>query len=333
MRWKLHYHSRTSIAESPSTCVRQLRENTLHLTLHRSSLIRIELIVQLSFSSGTTPSPSLLCLPCARKPIPQPVDYERAGARARSRRHSGLAFPALKTSKKRRPAGHIPSRDPYSTTRNNRRAGPLSDIPQEQLPAHTDADILYRMRETKIVLMGGGGVGKSALTIQFVKQIFLTTYNPTIEETFSKVVNIDGEDCAVEILDTAGTEQFFALKEIYMKSGHGFILVFSLTNLASVNELSPLREQIIRVKESKVPLVLVGNKSDLRANRQVPREIGLNMSKAWGNVPYYETSARKRVNVDEIFADIIRQCRHHEAANGGGKRPDGEKKKSKCVIC
>ena len=162
-------------------------------------------------------------------------------------------------------------------------------------------------------------MGKSALTVQFVRNVFVSTYDPTIEDTYRKVLTIDGQQCMVEILDTAGTEQFMALKELYIKNGQGFVLVFSLTHLASVNELGPLREQIVRIKDAKVPLVLVGNKSDLRSERQVPREIGTNLSRAWGNVPYYEASARKRVNVDEVFADIVRQCRTYEQTSSGGK--------------
>ncbi|KDN42723.1 putative RSR1-GTP-binding protein [Tilletiaria anomala UBC 951] len=188
------------------------------------------------------------------------------------------------------------------------------------------------MKETRIVVMGAGGVGKSALTLQFVKNIFVQTYDPTIEETYQKLMSIDGQQCLVEILDTAGTEQFMALKELYMKSGHGFVLVFSLAHLASVNELGPLREQIVRVKHLRVPTVIVGNKADLRAERQVPREIGTNLSRAWGNVPYYESSARKRINVDEVFCDIVRQCRAFEAADQASRDRFAKRNKKGCVI-
>ena len=93
-----------------------------------------------------------------------------------------------------------------------------------------------------------------------------------------------------------------------MKSGQGFLLVFSITSLSSLNELYELREQIIRIKDDeRVPLVIVGNKSDLEEDRAVSRARAFAVSEGWGHAPYYETSARRRANVDEAFTDLCRQ--------------------------
>lgn len=93
-----------------------------------------------------------------------------------------------------------------------------------------------------------------------------------------------------------------------MKQGQGFLLVFSITSNSSLNELSELREQIIRIKDDEnVPLVIVGNKSDLEEDRAVPRARAFGLSQSWGNAPYYETSARRRANVNEVFVDLCRQ--------------------------
>lgn len=93
-----------------------------------------------------------------------------------------------------------------------------------------------------------------------------------------------------------------------MKQGQGFLLVFSITSNSSLNELSELREQIIRIKDDEeVPLVIVGNKSDLEEDRAVPRARAFGLSQTWGNAPYYETSARRRANVNEVFVDLCRQ--------------------------
>nr|CAD7266049.1 unnamed protein product [Timema shepardi] len=62
------------------------------------------------------------------------------------------------------------------------------------------------MREYKIVVLGSGGVGKSALTVQFVQGIFVEKYDPTIEDSYRKQVEVDGQQCMLEILDTAGTD-------------------------------------------------------------------------------------------------------------------------------
>ncbi|EKV12951.1 hypothetical protein PDIG_31780 [Penicillium digitatum PHI26] len=93
-----------------------------------------------------------------------------------------------------------------------------------------------------------------------------------------------------------------------MKQGQGFLLVFSITSTSSLNELSELREQIIRIKDDEnVPIVIVGNKSDLEEDRAVPRARAFGLSQKWGNAPYYETSARRRANVNEVFVDLCRQ--------------------------
>jgi Ras-related protein Rap-1B len=93
-----------------------------------------------------------------------------------------------------------------------------------------------------------------------------------------------------------------------MKTGQGFLLVFSITSLSSLQELNELRDQIIRIKDDEnVPIVLVGNKCDLEEDRAVSRARAFAVSQAWGNAPYYETSARRRANVDECFRDLSRQ--------------------------
>ncbi|KAJ8069063.1 hypothetical protein OCU04_002734 [Sclerotinia nivalis] len=150
-------------------------------------------------------------------------------------------------------------------------------------------------RDYHIVVLGAGGVGKSCLTAQFVQNIWIESYDPTIEDSYRKIIEVDGRQCMLEILDTAGTEQFTAMRELYMKTGQGFLLVFSITSQSSLNELSELRETIIRIKDDEnVPIVIVGNKSDLEQDRMVSRQAAFNVSQSWGNAPYYETSARRR---------------------------------------
>eukprot|EP01126_Amoeba_proteus_P010202 TRINITY_DN13962_c0_g2_i15.p1 TRINITY_DN13962_c0_g2~~TRINITY_DN13962_c0_g2_i15.p1 ORF type:complete len:192 (-),score=27.86 TRINITY_DN13962_c0_g2_i15:679-1254(-) len=82
----------------------------------------------------------------------------------------------------------------------------------------------------KVVVMGSGGVGKSALSVQYTRRVFLKKYDPTIEETYMKQVDVDGNAIMLEIMDTAGTEQFTAMRDLYIKEGDGFLLVFSLVS-------------------------------------------------------------------------------------------------------
>lgn len=144
------------------------------------------------------------------------------------------------------------------------------------------------MREFKVVVLGSGGVGKSALTVQFVSGCFIEKYDPTIEDFYRKEIEVsiigsfkipltdrkglcafspfnfnifsilfyferhlttmrliywfflsfcflgqmqvDNSPCVLEILDTAGTEQFASMRDLYIKNGHGFIVMYSLTN-------------------------------------------------------------------------------------------------------
>ncbi|XP_046406006.1 ras-related protein Rap1 [Ischnura elegans] len=163
------------------------------------------------------------------------------------------------------------------------------------------------MREYKIVVLGSGGVGKSALTVQFVQGIFVEKYDPTIEDSYRKQVEVDGQQCMLEILDTAGTEQFTAMRDLYMKNGQGFVLVYSITAQSTFNDLQDLREQILRVKDTDdVPMVLVGNKCDLEDERVVGKDQGVTLARMF-SCAFMETSAKAKINVNDIFYDLVRQ--------------------------
>lgn len=183
------------------------------------------------------------------------------------------------------------------------------------------------MREYKIVVLGSGGVGKSALTVQFVQGIFVEKYDPTIEDSYRKQVEVDSHQCMLEILDTAGTEQFTAMRDLYMKNGQGFVLVYSITAQSTFNDLQDLREQILRVKDTDdVPMVLVGNKCDLEEERVVGKDQGLNLASQFNNCSFMETSAKAKIGVNDIFFDLVRQINR--------RTPDNpqKKKKKRCVL-
>ena len=128
------------------------------------------------------------------------------------------------------------------------------------------------MTGINIAVVGGGGVGKSTLTIRHIEGKFLNegVYDATIEDSYLKEEIVDGETHFVDILDTAGQEEYIALRDSYMRQREGFIIVYTITERKSIEEVCQFVKQIRRVKESDdIPMVLVGNKCDLESERQL----------------------------------------------------------------
>lgn len=117
-----------------------------------------------------------------------------------------------------------------------------------------------------------------------------------------------------------------------MRGGEGFILVYSVTDKRSFQEIRRYKEMIDRVRNYEtVPMVIAGNKSDLEDRRQVSTNEGELMAKEFG-CPFFETSAALRHNVEEIFEEVVRCIRRKENADyyakvkaEGGKVPGGNK--------
>jgi len=129
----------------------------------------------------------------------------------------------------------------------------------------------------------------------------------------------------LEILDTAGTEQFTAMRDLYMKNGQGFSLVFSLVSDSTFNDLTAIRNQIVKVKDTEdVPMVLVGNKSDLADKRQVSQEDAQNFANKICKGKYYESSAKNNTNISEIFQELVKQVSE--------KFPEKRKKEGGCTL-
>lgn len=190
-----------------------------------------------------------------------------------------------------------------------------------------------RVPHYKLVVLGNGGVGKSALTIQFIQQYFVTDYDPTIEDSYTKQCIIDGNICKLDVLDTAGQEEFSAMREQYMRTGDGFVLVFSVTDRGSFDEVIRLHKQILRVKDrDEFPMILLANKVDLQQQRLISQVEAENLSKHF-NIPYAEVSAKFRLNVDQAFFELVRQIRQFHAIERPPFMPYDEKhKKTRCCM-
>ncbi|XP_062898925.1 GTP-binding protein Rit2-like isoform X4 [Mobula hypostoma] len=125
-------------------------------------------------------------------------------------------------------------------------------------------------REYKVVMLGAGGVGKSAMTMQFISHRFPDCHDPTIEDAYKTQVRVDDNPAYLDILDTAGQAEFTAMRDQYMRGGEGFIICYSITDRRSFQEAAEFKELIYRVRHTyDIPIVLVGNKTDLEEYRQI----------------------------------------------------------------
>lgn len=181
----------------------------------------------------------------------------------------------------------------------------------------------------KLVVLGAGGVGKSALTTQLIANHFVDFYDPTIEDAYRKQMEIDDHVVVLDVLDTAGQEEYSALRDQYSRHGQGFLLVYSVIDRATYSAVEEFRESVYRSQDRDsgtdfIPMVLIGNKCDLESERQVATIEGANLAVKWG-IPHLESSAKTRINVDEAFQEVVRVIRDRAKIDD----PDHKKTKRK----
>ncbi|KAF7306636.1 Protein ras-2 [Mycena indigotica] len=228
------------------------------------------------------------------------------------------------------------------------------------------------MDQWTVAVLGDGGVGKTALAVQFTLSCFvgkpysaytaplspltyppqrygsqcghnrairlltrlLQTYDPTIEDAYRKQFIVDNRMCFVEVIDTAGQEEYATLRDQWVREGQGFILVYSIASRQTFDRLEIFRQSVRRAKRGDPILMLVGNKCDKTYEREVSKEEGAALARQFG-CEFIETSAKTAQNVERVFTSLVRalrQTRNVEPGpmpNAGGRR---EKEKRKCVI-
>ncbi|KAJ5061280.1 hypothetical protein J3E72DRAFT_394628 [Bipolaris maydis] len=161
-------------------------------------------------------------------------------------------------------------------------------------------------KQRKIAIVGSRAVGKSSMTVQFVDGHFVDSYYPTIENTFSKMIKYKNQDYATEIIDTAGQDEYSILNSKHFIGIHGYMIVYSVASKQSFEMARIIRDKILNhLAVEWVPLVIVGNKSDLRPEqRQVTPEDGRALAAEF-KCAWTEASARYNENVQKAFELMV----------------------------
>eukprot|EP00027_Filamoeba_sp_ATCC50430_P014477 CAMPEP_0168571534 /NCGR_PEP_ID=MMETSP0413-20121227/17398_1 /TAXON_ID=136452 /ORGANISM="Filamoeba nolandi, Strain NC-AS-23-1" /LENGTH=181 /DNA_ID=CAMNT_0008604415 /DNA_START=8 /DNA_END=550 /DNA_ORIENTATION=+ len=164
--------------------------------------------------------------------------------------------------------------------------------------------------EVKIALVGGGGIGaKTALAKRFLHNYFFTEYAPTIEDTYHSKRTIDGEDVILHILDTAGQEEFAAMRPQIISQNEGFLVGYSIRSRDSFEDIQQnWLPQIIAFHGPQAAMVLVGHMADLEDERQVSKQEGEDLAEKY-HIPFFETSAKTGQNVAEAIYQLVREIR------------------------
>jgi small GTP-binding protein len=189
------------------------------------------------------------------------------------------------------------------------------------------------METYKTVVIGDKGVGKSAFVIKFFQGNFVDNYDPTIEDSYRKKIEVNGKSCILDILDTAEKE-YNEMNGRYVRTAQSVILAYSITDEQSFLNVETNLEYFLRSMDSdECPFFIVGLKCDLENQRTVSFEAGKEMSNKLKANGFFEASAKNGINIQEVFMAMTSYLMSYgeeleEEYNSGIPTPVQKKKKN-----
>ena len=159
----------------------------------------------------------------------------------------------------------------------------------------------------KYIIIGDTGVGKSCLLLQFTDKRFQPVHDLTIGVEFgARMINIEGKPIKIQIWDTAGQEAFRSITRSYYRGAAGALLVYDITRRNTFTHLTKWLEDAREHSNLNMVIMLIGNKTDLEARRDVRREEGEAFAREHGLI-FIEISAKSAANVEEAFINTARE--------------------------
>jgi len=169
----------------------------------------------------------------------------------------------------------------------------------------------------KVIILGDSGVGKTSLMNQYVNKKFNAQYKATIGADFlTKEVTVDDRLVTMQIWDTAGQERFQSLGVAFYRGADSCVLVFDVVQPKTFDNLDSWRDEFLIQAGPRdpdnFPFVVLGNKIDMES-RVVAQKRALAWCQGKGNIPYFETSAKEAINVEQAFQVIARNALKQES--------------------
>lgn len=176
----------------------------------------------------------------------------------------------------------------------------------------------------KVIILGDSGVGKTSLMNQYVNKKFSVSYKATIGADFlTKEVLVDDRLVTMQIWDTAGQERFQSLGVAFYRGADCCVLVYDVNNAKSFDTLDSWRDEFLIQASPRdadaFPFVVIGNKIDVEENkRMISQKRAMSFCQSKGGIPYFETSAKEAINVEQAFEVIARHALAQEEAEEYG---------------
>ena len=163
-----------------------------------------------------------------------------------------------------------------------------------------------KVEKIKIAILGKALVGKSALTYRFISDKFLTDHDTTVEDQYNTRVTVNDIECDLEILDTAGQDDYQCMMDAWIEFGNCYLLVYAIDDLESFKLIKHKYDRICQVKNNEnISVVIVGNKRDLPDSQRKVNRVDAEYFAKNIDVPSIEVSALTKYNVREAFLLVV----------------------------